>query len=123
MLGTYHVAGWCVLVGAAPSPVRESFGPVSHTAWGWMLLACPLLVLGGVLVPDQWAGTWLRLGGTVALSSVFAGYAVALADSDGVTAFSVVVYTGLALATLVVGWREIRGLRAIATLVREERPR
>lgn len=119
MLIAYHLAGWCVLLGAAPSPVRDSFGSTAELAWAVMLLVCPLMILAGILVADQYVGTWLRTGATTALAAVLAAYAVALAATDGISAFSVVIYVGLAVSTLTVSVREVRTLRAIAAAAKE----
>lgn len=101
MLAAYFVGGIVSVITGTPTVVETALGDVWDTVWLCMLIGGPVATMTGMLVRDQWAGTWLRMAGGLAISGAMAGFWVGLVHRFGWSTLTVWIAAGLTLSTII----------------------
>ena len=102
-----------------PNVVETHLGTVFEAAWLLMLMGGPILSVAGMLSPNPWVGTWLRLAGSWACTGALATFWMGLQQRFGGDTFTVWAIGGLTVTTALVaaisGWQLYRFDRLVAS--------
>ncbi|AOE43724.1 membrane protein [Gordonia phage Bantam] len=118
----FWLAGiYMLTLNRTPSVVTESMGPGWHFAWTAMLALCPVVVLVGYRMTDQYTGLSLQLGNNAAITLCLLGYGGALIEQGqlGKGTFALFTTLALVLVTAIITLRDWRRLQFIEAVAKE----
>jgi len=117
LAAAYFGAGVSMMIGA-PSSVRDVLGGYFHILWAAMLILAPVAVFTGILVKDQWLGTWLRVAGQLSIFGAVTVYLISTYNAFGWGTFAGWTTLGLTAAALASAVRDAVRLRKASRIAR-----
>ncbi|QDF15396.1 membrane protein [Gordonia phage Mollymur] len=118
----FWLAGLYMLtLNRTPSIVTDAMGSGWHFGWTIMLFACPMIVLFGYRMTDQYAGLSLQLGSNAAITLCLLAYGGSLIEQGQVGKGTFALFTTLALClvTSIITLRDWRRLQLIEAVAKE----
>ncbi|QIG58700.1 membrane protein [Gordonia phage DatBoi] len=118
----FWLAGFYMLtLNRTPSIVTEAMGSGWHFAWTIMLVACPVLVLIGYRMTDQYTGLSLQLGCNAAITLCLISYGYSLIAGGQLSkgTFALFLTLAMGLVTAIITLRDWRRLQLIEAVAKE----
>lgn len=113
VLVAYTLGGLLALLVEPPGIVEAQLGPILGIAWSACLITGPIGSIASMPLPDQWAGTQLRIGASGLTLAALAPLTVCAISAYGYAAFFTVLSAGLSAATTVTLCIDVRQLGRI----------
>lgn len=122
LYSAFWLAGvYMLALNRTPSVVQDAMGSVWHFAWAATLVVCPVLVLIGYRMKNQYTGLSMQLGCNAAITLSLAAYGGSLIDQGlfGKGTFALFSTGALAAVTAVITLRDWRRIKLIEDVAKE----